>query len=228
MSATGRVLAGFDTVIWAVGRRPDTRDLGLAAAGVEVLPDGSVVVDAYQNTSAPGIYAIGDITGRMPLTPVAVAAGRRLAERLFGGNTDSRLDYDNIPSVVFSHPPVGSIGMSEDQARKLYGREARVYSCEFTPMRHALSTQGSRTAMKLVCAGKAEKVVGIHIIGDSADEMLQGFAVAMKMGATKADFDNTVAIHPTSAEELVTMKTPDIWQVVTSHADREIQWQEAC
>jgi glutathione reductase (NADPH) len=186
------------------------------------------VVDAYQNTSAPGIYAIGDITGRMPLTPVAVAAGRRLAERLFGGNTDSRLDYDNIPSVVFSHPPVGSIGMSEDQARKLYGRETRVYSCEFTPMRHALSTQGSRTAMKLVCAGKAEKVVGIHIIGDSADEMLQGFAVAMKMGATKADFDNTVAIHPTSAEELVTMKTPDIWQVVTSRADRERQWQEAC
>jgi len=228
LSAGGGMLTGFDTVIWAVGRRPDTRDLGLAAAGVEVMPDGSVPVDAYQDTSVPGIHAIGDITGRMPLTPVAVASGRRLAERLFGHRADSRLDYDNIPSVVFSHPPVGSIGMTEDQARRRYGRRVTVYSTAFTPMRYALSVQESRTAMKLVCAGSTEKIVGIHIIGDSADEMLQGFAVAVKMGATKADLDNTVAIHPTSAEELVTLKTPDLMQVVHQDADSGIQWQEAC
>ncbi len=227
-SAGNETLAGFDTVIWAVGRRPDTRDLGLAAAGVEVLPNGSVPVDAYQDTNVPGIHAIGDITGRMPLTPVAVAAGRRLAERLFGNRPDSRVDYDNIPSVVFSHPPVGCIGMTEDQARRRYGREVTVYSSEFTSMRHALAAQGSRTAMKLVCAGKQEKVVGIHIIGDSADEMLQGFAVAVKLGATKADLDNTIAIHPTSAEELVTMKTPDPAPAVLPGADTTLEWQEAC
>jgi glutathione-disulfide reductase len=226
-SAGGGLLSGFDTVIWAVGRRPDTRDLGLAAAGIKVLPDGSVPVDAYQNTSVPGIHAIGDITGRVPLTPVAIAAGRRLAERLFGGKADSRVDYDNIPSVVFSHPPVGSIGMTEDQARQRYGREVMVYSSEFTPMRHALSARGSHTAMKLVCAGRTGKIVGIHIIGDSADEMLQGFAVAMKMGATKADLDNTVAIHPTSAEELVTLKTPDVMRTVPDEPASGIAWQEA-
>jgi len=228
MSAGDRILSGFDTVIWAVGRRPDTRDLGLAAAGVAVLPDGSVPVDAYQDTRVPGIHAIGDITGRMPLTPVAVAAGRRLAERLFGGKADSRVDYDNVPSVVFSHPPVGSIGLTEDQARQRYGREVTVYSSEFTPMRHALSAPGSCTAMKLVCAGRTEKIIGIHIIGDNADEMLQGFAVAVKMGATKADLDNTVAIHPTSAEELVTLKTPGVRHAVRQDTDTGIDWQEAC
>ena len=226
-SSGNEVLPGFDSVIWAVGRRPDTRDLGLAAAGIEVLPDGSVPVDAYQNTAVTGVYAIGDITGRMPLTPVAVAAGRRLAERLFAGKADSRVDYDNIPSVVFSHPPVGSIGMSEDRARQCYGSEVTVYTSEFTPMRHALSAQQAHTAIKLVCAGKAEKVVGIHIIGDHADEMLQGFAVAVKMGATKADLDNTMAIHPTSAEELVTLKTPDMMRVAQEAAD-SLEWQEAC
>jgi pyruvate/2-oxoglutarate dehydrogenase complex dihydrolipoamide dehydrogenase (E3) component len=227
ISTGNTALSGFDTVIWAVGRRPDTRDLGLEAAGIAVSPDGSVTVDAYQNTRVPGIYAVGDITGRMPLTPVAVAAGRRLAERLFGSKADSRVDYDNIPSVVFSHPPAASIGMSEDQARQRYGPKITVYSSEFTPMRHALSEHGSRTAMKLVCAGKAEKVVGIHIIGDNADEMLQGFAVAVKMGATKADFDSTMAIHPTSAEELVTMKTPDMTQVADPDTVSGIEWQEA-
>ena len=135
--------------------------------------------------------------------------------------------YHNIPSVVFSHPPVGSIGMTENQARQRYGRQVTVYSSEFTPMRHALSAHGSRTAMKLVCAGRTEKIVGIHIIGDSADEMLQGFAVAVKMGATKADLDNTVAIHPTSAEELVTLKTPDVTRVVHDEPASSIAWQEA-
>ena len=174
-----------------------------------MLPNGVIPVDEYENTNVPGIYAIGDITGKIPLTPVAIAAGRKLAERLFINKTDSKVDYDNVPSVVFSHPPIGTVGLSETQARERYGRNVSIYQSEFTPMRYALSTHGSTTAMKLVCAGTSEKVVGIHLIGDNADEMLQGFAVAVKMGATKADFDNTIAIHPSSAEELVTMKTPE-------------------
>jgi glutathione reductase (NADPH) len=221
-SSGNETLPGFDAVVWAVGRRPDTRDLGLAKAGVVVLPDGSVPVDAFQRTNVPGIHAIGDITGRMPLTPVAVATGRRLAGHLFGGGDDSGINYDNVPSVVFSHPPAGSIGLSEDQARRRYGREVTVYSSEFIPMRYALSATATHTAMKLVCAGREEKVVGIHLVGDSADEMLQGFAVAMNMGATKADLDSTIAIHPTSAEELVTLKTAHREKVAAA------EWQEAC
>ncbi|MGD2138586.1 MAG: glutathione-disulfide reductase [Gammaproteobacteria bacterium] len=229
VTSTGNeTLSGFDTVIWAVGRRPDTRDLGLATAGVAVLPDGSVPVDADHRTNVPGIHAIGDITGRMPLTPVAVATGRRLATHLFSDRTSGRIDYDNIPSVVFSHPPVGSIGLSEDQARERFGRDVTVYSSEFTPMRHALSATGAHTAMKLVCTGKTEKIVGIHLIGEAADEMLQGFAVAVNMGATKSDFDDTIAVHPTSAEELVTLKTPDIPQTTLQGKGSEAAWQEAC
>jgi len=227
MSASGTALDGFDTVIWAVGRRPHTAGLNPGAAGIEVLPNGCVPVDAYENTRVPGIYAIGDITGKLPLTPVAVAAGRKLAERLFNNRADSRVDYDNIPSVVFSHPPVATVGLSEDEARQRFGQDISVYKSEFTPMRHALSTQGSSTAMKLVCAGADEKVVGIHIIGENADEMLQGFAVAVKMGATKADFDNTIAIHPTSAEELVTMKEPVVANNTPQTADNDTQWREA-
>jgi glutathione-disulfide reductase len=227
MSANEALISGFDTVIWAVGRRPNTRGLGLEAAGVEVSPGGIVPVDAYENTSVPGIYAIGDTTGKMPLTPVAVAAGRRLAERLFSKKADSRVDYDNIPSVVFSHPPIGSVGITEDEARRRHGQDVTVYTSEFTPMRHALSAHGTATAMKLVCAGREEKVVGIHIIGDNADEMLQGFAVAVKMGATKADFDNTMAIHPTSAEELVTMKVPDVTHEAHHNRDDGLEWREA-
>ncbi|MEJ2480729.1 MAG: glutathione-disulfide reductase [Acidihalobacter sp.] len=204
-SAQGELLQSFDAVIWAVGRTANTLDLGLQAAGVETLPNGVVVTDEYQRTSVPGVYAIGDITGRSPLTPVAVAAGRRLAERLFGELPDARLDYDDIPTVVFAHPPIGSIGLSEPRAAELYG-DVTVYETAFTPMRYALSETGLPTAMKLVCAGPEERVLGIHIIGEGADEMLQGFAVALKMGATKADLDRTVAIHPSSAEELVTLK----------------------
>jgi glutathione-disulfide reductase len=227
-SANEKTIAPFDTVIWAVGRRPNTRGLNLEAAGVEVLPSGVIPVDAHENTNVPGIYAIGDITGKMPLTPVAIAAGRKLAERLFKNKPDSRVDYDNIPSVVFSHPPIGTVGITELEARQRYGQEVTIYTSEFTPMRHALSTHGPGTAMKLVCAGKDEKIVGIHIIGDNADEMLQGFAVAVSMGATKADFDNTIAIHPTSAEELVTMKTPDITHQKHHNMDNGLEWQEAC
>jgi glutathione reductase (NADPH) len=220
-------LAGFDAVIWAVGRSPNTQGLGLAAAGIERLPNGVIPVDDYQNTRVRGIYAIGDVTGKVPLTPVAIAAGRRLAERLFNNKPDSRVDYTNIPSVVFSHPPIGTVGMTENEARACYGRAVTVYTSDFTPMRHALSDRGSTTAMKLVCAGEEERVVGIHIIGDNADEMLQGFAVAVKMGATKADFDNTIAIHPTSAEELVTMKVPNVSPDVQHSVDSGLEWQEA-
>ena len=220
-SEDGHSVAGFDSVIWAVGRAPNTRSLKLESAGVKILNNGMVSVDEYQNTSVRGIYAIGDITGKAALTPVAVAAGRKLAMRLFDSQYSSKVDYENIPSVVFSHPPIGTVGLNEAEARQRYNK-VRVYQTEFTPMRYALTTQKNTTAMKLICAGDDEIVVGIHIIGDNADEMLQGFSVAVKMGARKLDFDNTMAIHPTSAEELVTMKASNMTEYV---ADEE--WRQA-
>jgi len=222
-----RTLGAYDSVIWAVGRAPNTRYLDLDAAGVKTESNGIIPVDEYENTNVSGIYAIGDVTGKMALTPVAIAAGRRLAERLFNGKAGSRVDYENIPSVVFSHPPVATVGITEAEARRHYGSEVTVYSSEFTPMRHALSEHGVTTAMKLVCAGSNQRVVGIHIIGDNADEMLQGFAVAVKMGATKADFDNTIAIHPTSSEELVTMKTPVAAEETRHDVDNGLEWKQA-
>ncbi len=197
---------GLDSVIWAIGRTPNSAELNLSAAGVELDEHGFIPTDMWQNTNIPGIYAIGDVTGRAALTPVAIAAGRRLADRLFGGMTESRLEYENIPTVVFSHPPVGTVGLGEDEARELHGDAVKIYQTRFTPMYHALTTHKHISAMKLVCIGAEERVVGCHIIGPGADEMLQGFAVAIRMGATKADFDNTIAIHPTSSEELVTMR----------------------
>ncbi|OYY75464.1 MAG: glutathione-disulfide reductase [Gammaproteobacteria bacterium 28-57-27] len=207
--AEGEALGPFDCVIWAAGRKPNTEAIGLDVAGVEVQPNGFVPTDAYQNTNVAGIYAIGDITGRVALTPVAVAAGRRLMMRLFAGQAEAKLNYDNIPSVVFSHPPMGSVGLTETQAREQFGMAVTVYQTDFTPMKYAMVAHKSPTAMKLVCVGTEEKVIGVHIIGDGADEMLQGFGVAVKAGLTKADFDNTVAIHPTSSEELVTLKVPN-------------------
>jgi glutathione reductase (NADPH) len=207
-SAEGDVLDGFDTVIWAIGRVPSTQNLNVAAAGIQIERNGAIPTDEYQNTAVQGIYAVGDVTGREALTPVAVAAGRRLAERLFNDRPDYKLDYHNIPSVVFAHPPIGTVGLTEAEARTEHGDAVTVYQTAFTPMRYALAEHKSTTAMKLVCAGPEQRVVGVHLIGDGADEMLQGFAVAVKMGATKADFDNTVAIHPTSSEELVTLKQP--------------------
>jgi len=224
-SVNGKRLDGFDRVIWAVGRTPNTQALNLQAAGVETRSNGILPTDAFQNTNVPGIYAIGDITGRTPLTPVAIAAGRRLADRLFNNQPQSRVDYDNIPSVVFSPPPVATVGLTEPEARARHDL-VRVYRTEFTPMRYALSSQGVKTAMKLVCAGEAERVVGIHLIGDNVDEMLQGFAVAVKMGATKADFDNTIAIHPISAEELVTMKVPEPDPLAQHTIDGGVEWRE--
>ncbi len=225
-SRTGVRLDGFDAVIWAVGRAPNTRGLNAEAAGIELRSNGIIPTDAYQNTNVPGIYAIGDITGRSPLTPVAIKAGRKLADRLFGGQPAARVDYDNIPSVVFAHPPVATIGLTEPQARERHGK-VTVYQTRFTPMRHALSDHGAGTAMKLICVGDDERVAGIHLIGDNVDEMLQGFAVAVKMGATKADLDSTVAIHPISAEELVTLKTPDPQPDPHQAIDSGLDWKQA-
>ncbi len=195
-----------DAVIYAIGRTPITQGIGLENVGVELDEKGFIKTDEYQNTNIDNIYAVGDNTGRAQLTPVAVAAGRRLSERLFNGKTNEKLDYDNIPTVVFSHPAIGTIGLTEEQARQKYGEDIKVYTSSFTAMYTAITQHRQPTKMKLICAGSEEKVIGIHIIGLGADEMLQGFAVAVKMGATKQDFDNTVAIHPTSAEELVTMR----------------------
>lgn len=207
-SHDGRCLDGYETVIWAAGRDPNTDRLGLENTGIRTNPDGSIPVDPYQQTNVPGVYAVGDIIdigGNWQLTPVAIAAGRRLADRLFGGMEDRRLVYENIPTVVFTHPPIGTVGLTEEQAREQYGEAVKTYVSRFIAMDYAMSADKRRTLMKLVCVGPEEKIVGAHIFGPHADEMLQGFAVAVKMGATKRDFDDTVAIHPTSAEEMVTM-----------------------
>ena len=205
-AADGRRFGGYDAVLWAVGREPNVASLGLARAGVAQDAAGFVITDEWQDTGVPGIHAIGDVTGRAALTPVAIAAGRRLSDRLFGGKEGSRLDYSMIPTVVFTHPPIATVGLSESEARARHGDAVKVYATDFVGMYYAVMESKPRTAMKLVCTGPEEKIVGCHIIGDGADEMLQGFAVAIRMGATKQDFDNTVAIHPTSAEELVTMR----------------------
>ena len=202
----GRRLGPFDAVIWAIGRDPLSGGIGLAEAGVRCDASGFVEVDRLQATSAPGVFAIGDVTGHALLTPVAIAAGRRLSDRVFGGMAERHLDYSNIPTVVFSHPPIGTVGLSEAEARTKYGAAVKVYHSGFVPMYHALTARKPRAEMKLVCAGPEQRIVGCHVIGAGADEMLQGFAVAVKMGATKKDFDDTVAIHPTSAEEFVTMR----------------------
>jgi len=207
---SGEVASGFDELIWATGRRANTEDLGLADIGVGLDADGHVVADDWQDTRVAGVHALGDVTGRLALTPVAVAAGRRLADRLFGGNAEAKLDYRDVPTVVFSHPPLATVGCSEEEARRRYGDSVRVFRTRFRPMRAALAGIEKRTLMKLICAGDDERVVGIHILGLAADEMLQGFAVALKAGARKADFDATVAIHPTSSEELVLMTEPGI------------------
>ena len=197
-----------DCLIWAIGREPATDVINLDVTGVETNEHGFVKVDKFQNTNVPGIYAVGDIIeGGIELTPVAVAAGRRLSERLFNHKPNEHLDYNLVPTVIFSHPPIGTVGLTEPQAIEQYGAEnVKVYKSNFTPMYSAVTQHRQPCRMKLVCAGKEEKVVGLHGIGFGVDEMIQGFAVAIKMGATKADFDNTVAIHPTGSEEFVTMR----------------------
>jgi glutathione reductase (NADPH) len=203
---SGRRLPPADCVLWAIGRQPCVEELGLEAAGVLLDPYGYIETDQYQATNVDGVYAIGDVTGRAQLTPVAIAAGRRLSDRVFGGQSGRYLDYDNIPTVIFSHPPIGTVGLSEAAARAEYGDEVEVFLSGFVPMYHAMTSRKVRAEMKLVTTGADRRIVGAHVVGWGADEMLQGFAVAVRMGATKQDFDDTVAIHPTVAEEFVTMK----------------------
>lgn len=205
------VLENVDSLIWAIGRSPEVERLGLEAAGVKQDSKGQIITDDYQNTNVESIYSLGDVVGRVELTPVAIAAGRKLADRLFGGPqfAQSKLDYTQIPSVVFAHPEVGSIGLSEPEAIAQYGKEnIKVYSASFTAMYYAMMEPGDKgpTKYKIICEGPNERVIGLHILGLGSGEILQGFGVAIKMGATKKDFDSCVAIHPTSAEELVTMR----------------------
>ncbi|WP_305837204.1 glutathione-disulfide reductase [Photobacterium leiognathi] len=197
-----------DVLIWAIGREPTTDAINLAAAGVETNNRGFIKVDEYQQTNVPGIYCVGDIMeGGIELTPVAVKAGRQLSERLFNNKPDAKMDYKLVPTVVFSHPPIGTIGLTEAEAIEQYGEEnVKVYKSGFTAIYTAVTAHRQPCKMKLICAGDDEKVVGLHGIGFAVDEMIQGFGVAMKMGATKADFDSVVAIHPTGSEEFVTMR----------------------
>jgi glutathione reductase (NADPH) len=206
VSSSQIATGGFDQVIWAIGRRNMTYSLNLENTDVEFDENGFIPVDEFQNTNVPGIYAIGDVTGQAALTPVAIQAGRRLGERLFNNQTDRKVDTSLVPTVVFSHPPIGTIGLTETEAREKHGDGVKTYQTRFTSMYHAMTEHKHETAMKLITVGAQEKVVGCHIIGPGSDEILQGFAVAMRMGATKKDFDDTIAIHPTSAEELVTMR----------------------
>ncbi|KAJ5919475.1 Glutathione reductase [Penicillium verhagenii] len=210
-SNDGTVLE-VNELLWAVGRIPEVEDLNLDNTGVTVGSTGHIIVDEYQNTDDANICALGDVTGQAELTPVAIAAGRQLSNRIFGPAEfkTAKLSYENIPTVVFSHPEVGSIGLTEPEARQQYGDDKiKTYTTHFTNMYYSLMPKEEKaknpTHMKIICAGPQEKVVGLHILGLGVGEMLQGFGVAVKMGATKADFDSCVAIHPTSAEELVTM-----------------------
>lgn len=197
----------FDAVIFATGRRPNVDGLGLEAAGVRVDEAGRVVVDEWQDTSAERIHAVGDVTGRLALTPAAIAEARRLMDRLFGGETDARVDHVMAPTVVFSHPPLGKVGLTEAEARARFGGDAvSCHSTTFRPMLHALADVQQHSMFKAVCVGEEKRVVGLHLVGEAADEILQGFAVAVKMGATLADFHATLAIHPTSAEEIVLLR----------------------
>lgn len=204
-------LENVDDLIWAIGRSPEVEDLGLDKAGVKQNERGQIIADEYQNTNVENIYSLGDVVGKIELTPVAIAAGRKLSDRIFGPEKfkASKLDYNLIPSVVFAHPEVGTIGLTEPEAEEKYGKQnLKVYTTSFTNMYYSIFEQDQRgpTKYKLICQGPDEKIVGLHILGLGSGEMLQGFGVAIKMGATKADFDSCVAIHPTSAEELVTLK----------------------
>lgn len=194
-------------VLWAIGRKPNVEQLNLEAAGVQLTPSGHIAVDEYQETGVPGIYALGDVTGEKELTPVAIKAGRLLAERLFNNKPTAKMDYTNIPTVVFSHPAIGTVGLTEEEAIAQYGQEqVKVYTSAFTSMYTALANNRQMAKFKLVTVGENEQVVGLHGIGYGVDEMIQGFSVAIKMGATKEEFDAVVAIHPTGAEEFVTMR----------------------
>ena len=195
-----------DTVLQATGRRANTGGLGLEEVGVALNADGAIVVDDHYATRVPGIHALGDVIHRVQLTPVAIGEAMALVDRLFG-DARRRLDYELIPTAVFTQPNVGTVGLSEAQARERHG-DIRVFRTEFKPLRHTLSGSDERTLMKLIVDAASDRVVGLHMVGDEAGEIVQGFAVAMKAGATKAVFDATVGIHPTAAEEFVTLRVP--------------------
>ena len=195
-----------DAVLYATGRAPNTAGLGLEALGVELAPNGAVVVDESYRTNVDGLYAVGDVIDRVQLTPVALAEAMALVEGLFGSG-GRKVDYAHIPTAVFTHPNIGTIGFSERDARARF-EKIQVFRTDFKPLRHTLSGSTERTLMKLVVDGANDRVVGLHMVGADAGETIQGFAVAMKAGATKAVFDATLGIHPTAAEEFVTMRTP--------------------
>nr|AAC49809.1 glutathione reductase [Schizosaccharomyces pombe] len=197
-----------DTLLWAIGRAPKIQGLRLEKAGVKTLPNGIIIADTYQRTNVPTVLSLGDVCGKLELTPVAIAAGRRLSDRLFGGIKDAHLDYEEVPSVVFAHPEAGTIGLTEQEAIDKYGEsQIKVYNTKFNGLNYSMVEQEDKvpTTYKLVCAGPLQKVVGPTFSWRFSAEILQGFGVAIKMGATKSDFDSCVAIHPTSAEELVTL-----------------------
>lgn len=203
--AGGEVLAA-DRVLYATGRVPNVAGLGLDAAGVQMSPHGGIVVDENQRSTTPSIYAVGDVTARLQLTPVALAEAMVVVDQLFGGG-DRRMSYENVPTAVFTHPNIGTVGLTEAQARERLGR-VRIFKTDFRPLKHTLSGNAERTFMKLVVDAASDRVVGLHMVGAEAGEIVQGFAVALKAGATKAQFDATIGIHPTAAEEFVTMRQP--------------------
>jgi len=195
-----------DLILYATGRHPNVANLGLEEVGVEMAADGSIRVDEYSRTNVPSIWAIGDVTNRINLTPVAIHEGVCLSETLFGGDPRSP-DHENVPAAVFSQPPVGTVGLTEEQAREQY-EGIDVYRSSFRALKHTLTGGEEKTLMKLIVDRASDKVIGLHMVGPEAGEIVQGFAVAIKAGATKADFDATIGVHPTSAEEFVTMRTP--------------------
>jgi glutathione reductase (NADPH) len=201
-----------DAVLYATGRTANTQGMGLEEAGVTLDDKGAIEVDANFRTRAAGIYALGDVSTHKPLTPVALAEAMVLVDQLFGpkaGKAVRQMDYDFIPTAVFTHPNVGTVGDTEAQARQRYG-DVEIYRSEFKPLRHTLSGSSERTFMKLVVNKKNDRVVGLHMVGPEAGEIVQGFAVALRAGATKTLFDTTIGIHPTAAEEFVTMREPSL------------------
>lgn len=198
-------ITGVDCILSAIGRTPGAL-LNLDKSGIRVTKEGHAIVDDMGLTSIPNIYAIGDILGKADLTPVAINAGRRLSDWLFGGKPRAPLEYNNVPSIVFTYPPMGSVGLTEVEARQQHGDAVKVYKTQFTPMYYSMLEKKGTCAMKLIVVGEEEKLLGLHMIGLGVDEMLQGFAVCVKLGLPKAQLDSVIAIHPTASEEVVLMR----------------------
>ncbi len=203
LCAGDQTVGSFDWLLWALGRVPNSTGLGLEDCGVRCDERGRIIVDERQDTGAPGIHAVGDVCTQPALTPVAIAAGRQLADRLFGDRPDARIDLEYVPTVIFAQPPAASCGLGEPAARERYGDRVQVHEVRFRPMREALAGRDGQVLVKLVCLAPDERIIGLHLVGPGVDEMLQGFAVAMNLGATRHDFNRTIAIHPSSAEEII-------------------------